>query len=435
MIMWYTNVGAVLFLMVKNCIMKIPAFVAFILLSIGLFAQVKNDEFNYLATHSATWNGSFNNVEKVLDKELLTNQVILIGENHGIKATYDVEFALVEYLKAKTGFKYLLQELGFLDGIYLNQYLYSGDEKYLKQFFDLHKRTFFWNKSGADFYKRLYQLNLHFPPGDRIQLLPVDLEFAHRDAIAYLQDHVFSKDDKGKVEELLYSIHPKDDSARLMIKVFAAVHQTFINDTTAYRKKLDSKFDDAISLIGNIYERYAISVDNNADTRRDSVMLNNFNFWKKKYSITDDKVVGIFGNFHVRQLQQSNDTRFAALLKNDTSIQGVTSISFLYQNCEMMWKNYLAPNDTAGLKNLFVKRKVVNNGSLDEPISNLEMLGAFDKDQAILFKLAGKNSPFNQSTSFLKKSETFATTANMFQVLVLINHSPATEPYGGVEDY
>ena len=64
------------------------------------FAQTNNAKSDYLAKNYATWDGEgFANIKRVFTPDVLKNQLFLIGEGHGIKYSYDIQFNLVAYLQ------------------------------------------------------------------------------------------------------------------------------------------------------------------------------------------------------------------------------------------------------------------------------------------------------------------------------------------------
>ncbi|MFD0765038.1 hypothetical protein ACFQZI_09235 [Mucilaginibacter lutimaris] len=63
------------------------------------------------------------------------------------------------------------------------------------------------------------------------------------------------------------------------------------------------------------------------------------------------------------------------------------------------------------------------------------MLNAFSESgKAVLFNLTAQGTPFKGQKSFLMDKDQYANVDEMFQLLILINYSPATEPLtGGID--
>ena len=127
--------------------MKIKLILVFtFLLNISIcFAQTDKAKVDYLAKNSATWNGGFKNMERVFTPEVLKNQLFMIGEGHGIAYSYDIQYDLVAYLQKKAGVKYLFMELGYLDGILLNDYLKTGNDSAYIKGFEKYNGTSYYN--------------------------------------------------------------------------------------------------------------------------------------------------------------------------------------------------------------------------------------------------------------------------------------------------
>ena len=52
-------------------------------------------------------------------------------------------------------------------------------------------------------------------------------------------------------------------------------------------------------------------------------MMQNFQWNLKRHGITNDKMVGIFGSFHVKQADDPSDPKFAALVKKNNLVSTV----------------------------------------------------------------------------------------------------------------
>jgi hypothetical protein len=87
------------------------------------------------------------------------------------------------------------------------------------------------------------------------------------------------------------------------------------------------------------------------------------------------------------------------------------------------------PNAPDAKGKMFVNR-ANGNGILSLPIMQWNLLEPyFEKNKAWLFYLDKENSPFKKSQAFVSKEDDSFYTTQLFQVLVLINNSPATLPY------
>ncbi|EMR00881.1 TraB/GumN family protein [Cesiribacter andamanensis] len=400
------------------------------------YSQTLPQSQAYLQANQATWNGRFSGLQRVFDKELYRQQVLLIGETHGIQYSYELQFALIAHLKKKINFTYLLLEVGYLDGLLLNRYLSTGDETYLEAFFRGHQGSFHWNKSTERLYRNLYELNRQLPEEERLILLPLDLEFSHRESLAWLQQELFvrgrtGRGERGSFEEALYAIDPLQEAGSELLHKFGLAWERFVAQEPLMRRQLGSRYAETAYLLRNLHQRYQLQQQGSMEQKRDSLMYENLLFWKEQLGIGNQQMVGLFGSEHVKQQQPPGKSRLAAILKASPEIQGVVSFFSVYTNCEIMLPNRMATEDT-GMP-VYLTRKLENDGSMSEATAGLELLPKLrEGTKAALYRLDARNSPFGQSAAFLKLSEQEQVTTDMFQILILIRDSPATIPYGGL---
>ncbi|MFD0765037.1 hypothetical protein ACFQZI_09230 [Mucilaginibacter lutimaris] len=311
--------------------MRIKVLLAVFLLS-AIVGHAQNIKTAYLAKNSATWDDKgFKNMDCVFTPEILKNQLFMIGEGHGIAYSYDIQYSLVNYLRQKAGVKYLFMELGYLDGIILNNYLKTGDDSTYTTAFQKYNGTYYYNKSVHELFKKLYKLNTTLPDNQKIVILPVDIEHGYRKAIQYLQTRIFTGDNaKTTVGQALSKLDSEKGIGKEIAAEIVRIYPIYKADMATYQKKLGNQFDDADFLMRNTYEMLNIALNKVADTRRDSVMLENFNIYKKRYHLDNEKLVGLFGGFHVKQTDQPNDIRFASLLKRSGAVKGICSAVIVY---------------------------------------------------------------------------------------------------------
>lgn len=389
-------------------------------------AQTLREEI-YLQQNAIAWNDGNSNLDKILNPSVVNNQLLLIGESHGVQYTHELEFDLLQQIKKKTGFRYLLLELGVLDEVYLNRYLHSGNEACLDSFFRFHSATFFFNKSEQQFFRNLYRLNQSLPEKEKIRIVCIDLEFAHRDAIAFLKREWLSHLPAN--EKIPFdSIQPKTDSSAGIIRKFENAYTLFNTNTAAYQKQLGPLYADVERLLTNINNRLKIALSG-TDVLRDSVIFQNFQSYVVRNNLQDEKFVGIMGSFHTKQEDQEGNSRFATIIRKSKLMKGVLSFQFVYNGGEAMIPARSFPNDADAKGKMFVNR-ANGNGILSLPVAQWNLLEPyFDNNKAWLFDLSKDNSPFKTSGAFVSKEDEGFFTTQLFQVLVLINNSPATLPY------
>jgi hypothetical protein len=392
------------------------------------FTQTALAQQEYLKKNAIVWNNGFTDPEKLFDKELLKNQLFLIGEGHGAQYNTELQFDMIRYLQKKTGLRFILLELGFLDQIYLNRYLTTGNEQVLDSFFHFHPNTFYFNKQLFHFFQQLHSFNKSLPEKDKLQITTVDLDFAYRDALLFLKREALASipDDQKK---LFTDMDPVNDTAKLLISKFDKAYSFFIENNGNYKKWLGKNYEDVKHLLDNIQQRLQIASSKRNDLR-DSVMYQNFLYAKGRYGIKQQKVMGIMGSFHVKQQDTPEDPRFATILRKLNAVDGIVSFMSVYNGGEAMLPNRNNIVGADNKKKLFINAKITN-GSLSGAVKEFNLLEPFfDSNKAYLFHLNRKATAFHESDAFtLSEDPGSATTTQLFQILILYNQSPATMPY------
>lgn len=392
------------------------------------FTQTALAQQEYLKKNAIVWNIGFIDPEKLFDKELLKNQLFLIGEGHGAQYNTEMQFDMIRFLQKKTGLRFILLELGFLDQIYLNRYLATGNEQVLDSFFHFHPNTFYFNKQLFHFFQQLYSFNQSLPEKEKLQIITVDLDFAYRDALLFLQRKVLDSLPEDQ-KKLFTDMDPVNDTAKLLISKFDKAYSFFNKHNNNYKKWLGKNYEDVKHLLANIQQRLYIASSKRNDLR-DSVMVQNFLYAKERYGIKQQKVMGIMGSFHVKQQDTPEDPRFATILRKLNAVNGIVSFMSVYNGGEAMLPNRNNIVGADNKKKLFINAKITN-GSLSGAVKEFNLLEPFfDTNKAYLFHLNRKTTPFHQSDAFtLSEDPKHVTTAQLFQILVLYNQSPATIPY------
>lgn len=391
-------------------------------------AQEIQQPKDYLQQNHTIWNNGFTNAEKVFTKSILQNQLFLVGEGHGTQYNNELQFDMIKHLQQTVGLKYILLELGFLDQLYLNRYLQTGNEQVLDSFFHFHPNTFYFNQQLFHFFQKLYNFNLQLPAKNKLQIITVDLDFAYRDALQFVQRNLpASLPDS--LKHPFTEMNPVQDTAALLIQKFNNAYSNFVKNILIYKKHYGESFEDTKHLLNNINERLKIAVSKRNDLR-DSVMCNNFLYAKKRYNIKQKKIIGFMGSFHVKQFDIPDDPRFAAIVAKSNAVKGVVSFMSIYNGGEAMMPNRNNTVDSSGKKPAYINLKV-SNGSLSGPVNNYHLMEPyFNNSKAVLFLLNKKGSPFHQTNAFtLGEDPETAKTTQLFQVLILFNQSPATVPY------
>lgn len=84
-------------------------------------------------------------------------EVYLIGEHHGIKETFEIDFEFTKYLYLTQNVRNVLLEVGYSDAQLLNLYLASGDESILQRIFQAYQGTFAYSQENYEMYQKIYE--------------------------------------------------------------------------------------------------------------------------------------------------------------------------------------------------------------------------------------------------------------------------------------
>lgn len=70
---------------------------------------------------------------KLIDKDIEKNKLILVGEIHGFKEPEKIDFNFFKHLNSKFNIKNYIAEFDFVQSIYLNRFLKTGNEEFLNK--------------------------------------------------------------------------------------------------------------------------------------------------------------------------------------------------------------------------------------------------------------------------------------------------------------
>ncbi len=108
----------------------------------------------------------------VFDQDVKNMKIIALGERHYLKSNHLIQAELWMHLNKQFGIRHLLIEFGRSEAYLYNQYLKTGDEKYLQKttYGVLDFKEFFqnWNK--------LYEFNLNLNPEKKLSVHGLDFE-------------------------------------------------------------------------------------------------------------------------------------------------------------------------------------------------------------------------------------------------------------------
>lgn len=366
---------------------------------------------------------------KLIDSEIGGKEIFFAAEYHNIYPYQKLQMNFLKYLKGKTDIKYLISEMSCGDAVMINKYLETGDENILNQFFKNGKNYFTFTDDFYEFFKELYTFNKTLSNEEKIKIVGVDMELRPDNAIWALDSLVQKGDTPEKIKPIIdklkyinSNIHKpnKENPIDYLYELSTNLLESIEKNTSIYENYLGGNYFDFKTITENLkytcenyLGRHGSYIDN-----RDATMYANFQKYYAKLS--KGKYFGQFGMNHVFQKSINGKEYFASFLNNDEKSPVKEKIlTIVYLN---------------------KKNEDLNNTNEDFYFSDTcssEILNVIDpylKSDLTLFKLTGKDSPFEKSfykycfpskgigLENLSGSKGEATT-DYFQYLLIIKNS------------
>lgn len=387
------------------------------------------------------------NSNQLLDDEFYTNQYIFLGETHGFANPQEVDFELFKTLNQKADFKYYIAEVDDAKAWMLNNYLNNGDEKWLQKVFkSWAKDTAQWsNQEYYNKYKQLHQLQKELPKNKKFQFIGVDQPQDYEVSNEYL-NHFSGKLNSGEIKTLIQ---------KLSSDLISGNSAEIINSAKAtldFIHKNEKKVSSALKNDFNSFQNFLKNLST-IDENRDKAMFLNLENHIASNKLESEKMYGFMGIYHVMQASYNSGEPFVHLLKKKLNKAKITSLVGFYADSNMMMPysgqmKMMIPGEYAaqlwqaypdfGKSKKYLPVPFSNNQSNPvmekvDQIESLETLSA--ENSATIFKLSGKNSPFNAVNTFAEVKGMMGITltnpedktTNAFQYLILFrNAQPAT---------
>lgn len=428
---------------------KIVSLLIIIILSLNLIGCTKNTTSEkaykkYLSKNATSLdlkdNDDFSSFT-LLDSPTKNDEIFLVGESHNIKTNYDIKWKLLKYFKDKTGFKYLLLEDTYVNSLYLNRYLQTGDESYLK-------KVYMPNKEDYEFWYKLYKYNSQLEKNDKIIAVGIDITSPstsndylinileskklseplkkHLDLLKNIKKQLNAfNDNNSNSEESINNLKDINEKINITTKEIYENEQSYKNslgkDSFSFFMALN-----ALKQGFNIFDttkKYENLMDMQNEAhrlRRDSAMYENF---KKLYEhLPKGKWFGTFGLHHVFQhpivVNDSNDalgnlntTWFASYINSgDLGIKNkILSISLLYDDCISAYNG------------------IISSYKKGQPIDQ------HLKSNCTLVKLNGKKSPYTERLQWNFVDTTIGipkdgVTTDYFQYVIVVKNGQSSTP-------
>lgn len=361
----------------------------------------------------------------LLDEDINKNDVILTGEYNAVNESYQAKLSMLKYMNKKYNVRYLLEEIGYSQSCFINEYLKTGDESLLKFVYNYSEGPIIYtwleengfnglnNKKSYDFWIKLRKYNETLTENKRITVIGIDVENQVGTALKYINSLLPENKPIAEIEPYIKDLENiyKQKNFTGVVRVIQNLQNNMETNPNIYEKYLGTGYFDFHFIIDNIINTSKIYNASGIDMKKalDSSIYSNF---KKIYSnLPKGKYLGEFDMENVYQntcLNMEDVTSFAMYLNSSGSpMQGrVLSIVYDYQNSKTM-------------------PPLLNQGEADEGFfTDIDILQNISKSDITLFKLNGENSPFTAKSYFVTGIGNKPAT-DYFKYIILIKNSKA----------
>lgn len=264
---------------------------------------------------------------ETLDTDVKESRLILVGEIHGFEEPQKFDFELFTHLHANHDVRQYFAELDYVQSLFINQYMESGDEDLLNT--ALRKWAVIQGRNNIDYYDKYRKFQKYYAQlsdNDKFTFIGIDK----------LQD----------VKLTLNYLNSLNDSSQIEIMetvdLSAILNQISVLESI-YASSPDTLF--TLTQIRNNFTHYAENSD------REKVMFENFHTLFKRTDNGIDKSYGYFGLFHVFQYQVNGQQPLAAQIRlSDLGLEnGILSMNFLMVDSYMVtpssqWPEFMQDN-------------------------------------------------------------------------------------------
>ena len=361
---------------------------------------------------------------KLMDDDIAVNRVFLLGEFHGTREAYELELAAIKYFNEKAGIRKILLEIGPADCYYYNKFLATGDTDLLEPLFKSYEGTAVYNQDYYDFWLKVKVYNDSLPANRKLFCAGLDVQHQLSTGFACLGELLNCDNVPSQITAVVENVRKarEDSQGRTAVETLQA--DMYSANAELYKKMLGAKLFETIMVVDACkasFDYYAREPDNG--DLRDNFMFISFMRYIAKYP--GEKWCGQFGGYHI-VLKTPNNARFAEMIANEP----LSPVKGKVISC-----NWLA-NNSFGMYSSDGKYHKWNADSL--------YVEPFDKNKLgklTLFKLNSAQSPFSKIPAYTVFENDFdyadrvnnPAVCSVSQYLVLIENSPASQPYGGAK--
>ena len=214
--------------------------------------------------------------------------IIFTGEAHGISNNYKIKTELIKYLTEYWNLKYIISELGFAEGEYLNLYFQTGDEKYLTNFISDSEGLPSFTYEEYNYYKNIYSYNSTLGDDKKLRIIGIDAEKNLKTAFRYI-DYMFKDSaNKPNVIEIISQMANSDDYSKTSIW---EKHSEEINTIISDFEENKEIYKDTLA---KQYEEYSFIINNISGMNDYVIATNDYMFGTNALDIKENQIVNNF---------------------------------------------------------------------------------------------------------------------------------------------
>lgn len=303
----------------------------FLIILFGLFCNADAQNYECINLDYAN-----NLTSELFSNAVKDKKIVILGETHNVAENDMMDFSFFKILNQDYGFQNFIKEGSYSYIYFMNRYVQTGDEKYLK---------ISEVKEEIAFLKELHKLNKG--KKNKIQVLGIDSDpfFYLAEMIEDLENlHGTPTENVQKVFDLLRSHKEKH-------------HNFFLSSASKKKIKLilsqsklifDSNVDEFKKYLREDFFHIKMIVYNNAIlTRGDKELTKNLELLKSE--LNEDKFFVGYGNLHTQKKAGWLANRVQKLDEYENS---VVTIKTIYLDSKMYWRgDYLDLHKKDDLKN------------------------------------------------------------------------------------
>ncbi len=328
--------------------------------------------------------------------------VYLVGENHAISKNTDIQLSFIKFLHKSYGVRFVISELGYCDSIIENEFLKTGDKSLLNKRIESVRGTFGYTKENYDFYTKLYDYNQTLPENDRIVLIGIDVQHNWREGLEVIKPFLNNSKEMSAEVKAVSDIINKEGLTHTELK---SALDIISKDNFKFKQYLSENYLNFWFGIRSIWQSMVFYDNDDFSVREQFIHENMRDIYTE---LGMNKCFGMFGGSH---------TRLDGMFDEDKSIAN-------YLNTEFQPTKNKVLSIMCMYENSYYMGRGTGNSFPVEP--------NYGKTLNRTLADAVKGEVGICSTGQIPFEE--GKLSDMFQYMLCIKNSPASKPYGDLNE-